>query len=220
MSTPPKAKATKRPSPATAPRAGKRGSPLRFVRILLWLAVAAAIAVIATIAWRAETGSPMVTSNIGGPFSLIDQKGETVTEAALKGHPSLMFFGYTFCPDVCPTTLLAASNWLKALGPDGDRLKVYFVTVDPERDTVQQLGNYLQAFDPRITALTGPRAALDPMLKAYRVYSKKVGDGDDYAMDHTAAVYMLDAKGNLVGTLDYQEDDATALAKLKRLMAG
>ncbi len=220
MSTPPKARAAKHPSPSSALRAGKGGSPLRIVRLLLWLAVAGAIGVIAALAWQAETGGRTMASTIGGPFSLIDQKGEPVTETALQGHPSLMFFGYTFCPDVCPTTLLAASNWLKALGPDGDRLKVYFVTVDPERDTVQQLGNYLQAFDPRITGLTGPRAALDPMLKAYRVYSKKVGDGEDYAMDHTAAVYMLDAKGDLVGTLDYQEDDATALAKLKRLMAG
>ena len=219
MTMPPKAAKPRRPASSEMP-AARKAQPLRLVRILLWLVVAAAIGAIAVIAWRAETGSRMMASTIGGPFSLTDQKGATVTEAALKGHPSLMFFGYTFCPDVCPTTLLSASNWLKALGPDGDRLKVFFVTVDPERDTAQQMGNYLQAFDPRIEGLTGPRAALDPMLKAYRVYSKKVGDGEDYAMDHTAAVYMLDANGNLVGTLDYQEDEATALAKLKRLMAG
>jgi len=202
----------------SAPRKTVR-RPIQRLRIALWLVVAVAILGVAAYAWRAETGGRLMASSIGGPFSLIDQKGKPVTEAALKGHPSLMFFGYTFCPDVCPTTLLQASNWLKALGPDGDRLKVFFVTVDPERDTVEQLGNYLQAFDPRITGLTGPRDKLDPMLKAFRVYSKKVGDGDDYAMDHTAAVYMLNADGDMVGTVDYQEDEATVMAKLKRLMA-
>ncbi len=209
-----------RPTSRKSPPAPRAASPLRRIRVLLWLAVAVAIVGFAAFAYKAETGGRMMASTIGGPFSLVDQNGATVTEAALKGHPSLMFFGYTFCPDVCPTTLLATSNWLKALGPDGDRLKVYFVTVDPERDTVAQIRSYLGAFDPRITGLTGPRSALDPMLKEFRVYSKKVGDGDDYAMDHTAAVYMLDAKGNLVGTVDYQEDDATALAKIRRLMAG
>lgn len=195
-------------------------SPLRPLRIVLWLVVAAAIAGIAVFAWRGETGRGPLTSSVGGPFSLVDQKGATVTEADLKGHPSLMFFGYTFCPDVCPTTLFQASQWLQQLGPDGDRLKVYFVTVDPERDTEAKLRDYLQAFDPRIIALTGPRDALDPMLKAYRVYWKKSGDGDDYAMDHTAAVYMLDGKGDLVGTFNYQDEEAAIMAKLKQLVAG
>jgi protein SCO1/2 len=129
-----------------------------------------------------------------------------------------MFFGYTFCPDVCPTTLSDATQWLKKLGPDGDRLKVYFVTVDPERDTKEQMAAYLQAFDPRIIGLTGTRAALDPMLAAYRVYSRKVGDGDDYSMDHSASVYLLDENGKFVGTVDYQEKDETVMAKLERLV--
>lgn len=191
--------------------------PLRILRYSLWAVVALVLVVVAIYAYDQHRGG---TGGVGGPFTLTDQKGETVTEAALAGHPSAMFFGYTYCPDVCPTTLLAATNWLKALGPDGDKLKVYFVTVDPERDTQAQMAAYLGAFDPRIIGLTGSRPAIDAMLKEYRVYSKKVGDGPDYAMDHTASVYLLDPKGRLVGTLDYQEKDETALAKLKRLIAG
>ncbi|MCX5479061.1 SCO family protein [Kaistia geumhonensis] len=193
--------------------------PIQVIRLVLWLLVAVAIAGTLALVFLAP-GKKMTASAIGGPFSLVDQNGTTVTEAALKGHPSLMFFGYTFCPDVCPTTLLSASNWLKALGPDGDRLKVYFVTVDPERDTVPQMKAYLQAFDPRIVGLTGARDAVDPMLKEFRVYSKKSGEGDDYAMDHSAAVYMLDGNGDFVGTVDYQEDEKTAMEKIRRLLKG
>ena len=191
--------------------------PLRVVRYSLWAVVALVLIALAIYAFDLQKSGQ---GGIGGPFSLTDQHGATVTEASLKGHPSAIFFGYTFCPDVCPTTLLAASNWLKALGPDGDKLKVYFVTVDPERDTEAQMAAYLGAFDPRIAGLTGSRPAIDAMLKEYRVYSKKVGDGPDYAMDHTAAVYLLDARGRFTGTVDYQEKDDVALDKLKRLIAG
>ena len=203
-------------APARRPH-GVAAHPLRVLRYSLWGVVALVLIAVAIYAFDMQRSGQ---GGIGGPFSLTDQHGATVTEAALQGHPSAVFFGYTFCPDVCPTTLLAASNWLKALGPDGDRLKVYFVTVDPERDTQAQMAAYLGAFDPRITGLTGSRAAIDAMLKAYRVYSKKVGDGPDYTMDHTAAVYLLDDKGRFTGTIDYQEKDDVALNKLKQLVAG
>jgi protein SCO1/2 len=110
--------------------------------------------------------------------------------------------------------------WLQQLGPDGDRLKVYFVTVDPERDTQATMASYLQAFDPRITGLTGPRPAIDAMLKEFRVYSRKVDgkDGAPYTMDHTAGVYLLNDRAEFVGTVDYQEKPEVALAKLKRLV--
>ncbi|MCX5497417.1 SCO family protein [Kaistia dalseonensis] len=194
--------------------------PLRILRYSLWAVVALLVAVIAIFAFDRQQADRITSSAIGGPFTLVDQTGATVTEAALKGHPSAMFFGYTFCPDVCPTTLYEATQWLKALGPDGDRLKVYFVTVDPERDTREQMAAYLGAFDPRIVGLTGTRPQIDAMLKEFRVYSKKVGDGPDYAMDHTAAVYLLDANGQMVGTADYQEKQETVMAKLKRLLGG
>jgi len=196
---------------------------LKRLRILVWSATAVLLVAIAlTIYWRDVGALPgTAAAAIGGPFTLVDQHGATVTEAALKGHPSALFFGYTYCPDVCPTTLSDMSDWLQKLGADGDRLKVYFVTVDPERDTREQLAAYLQAFDSRITGLTGSRAAIDQMLKAYRVYSRKVPiDGGSYSMDHTASVYLLDKDAGFAGTVDYKDDPDKALAKLKRLVAG
>jgi len=193
---------------------------LRTIRYILWGLVVLAVIVVAALALTQKKGGNLAISSIGGPFSVVDQNGQPVTEAALKGHPSAMFFGFTFCPDVCPTTLMQASQWLKQLGPDGDKLKVYFVTVDPERDTPEQMKNYLHAFDSRIIGLTGTREQIDPMLKAFRVYSKKVGEGEDYMMDHAAAVYLLDSDANFVGTADYHESEETIMAKLKRLVAG
>jgi protein SCO1/2 len=194
---------------------------LRAIRIATWAAVAilGAAVIWLTVFNRSDDGAGMVATSIGGPFSLVDQTGAPVTEAALKGHPSAMFFGYTFCPDVCPTTLADMTLWLQELGPVGDRLKVYFVTVDPERDTPDAMAEYLQAFDPRIVGLTGDRAAVEAMLAAFRVYARKTGeDGDYYLMDHTASVYLLDENAQFVGTVDYQEAPETALAKLKRLV--
>jgi protein SCO1/2 len=193
---------------------------LRILRYVAWGAVAiVAVALLwFMLAGRNQDGG-IVAASIGGPFSLTDQNGNTVTEESLKGRPSAMFFGYTFCPDVCPTTLADMSLWLKDLGADADKLKVYFVTVDPERDTQAAIREYLTAFDPRIVGLTGDRAAVDRMLEAFRVYSRKTGeDPDYYLMDHTASVFLLDAEGRFVGTVDYQENPETALAKLKRLV--
>ena len=203
-------------------------TPLRTVRIALWAAVAMAAVAVLLIVVRpfgfdpfGRDGAPaLLASSIGGPFTLTDQNGATVTDASLKGHPTAMFFGYTYCPDVCPTTLSDMSLWLEQLGADGDRLKVYFVTVDPARDTQEQMATYLEAFDPRISGLTGTQAEVDAMLQEYRVYSRKVDGADPayYTMDHTASVYLLDAEGRFVGTVDYQENPETAFAKLKRLV--
>ena len=196
---------------------------LKAIRIVVWAAV---IFLGGAIIWSVvvdklpTSGGGIIAASIGGPFRLVDQKGTPVTEAALQGHPSALFFGFTYCPDVCPTTLADMTIWLTDLGAGGDRLKVFFVTVDPERDTQEAMAAYLEAFDPRITGLIGSRAAIDAMLKGYRVYSRKV-DGTDsapYTMDHTASVYLLDDKAQFVGTVDYQEKPETALAKLKRLV--
>ena len=196
---------------------------LKAIRIVVWAAV---ILLGGAIIWSVVvdklpgSGGGITAASIGGPFQLVDQKGAPVTEAALQGHPSALFFGYTFCPDVCPTTLADMTIWLKDLGAGGDKLKAYFVTVDPERDTQAAMASYLESFDPRITGLTGPRPAIDAMLKEYRVYSRKVEgtDGAPYAMDHTASVYLLDDKAQFVGTVDYQEKPETVLEKLKRLV--
>ena len=192
---------------------------LRMVRFIIWGVALLILVGTGAVLYEQREGVASAVA-IGGPFRLTDQHGAMVTEAALKGHPSALFFGYTYCPDVCPTTLSDMSGWLQKLGPDGDRLKVYFVTVDPERDTREQLSEYLQAFDARITGLTGARAAIDQMLKEYRVYSRKVPiDGGGYSMDHTASVYLLDKDAGFAGTVDYQEDPDKALAKLKQLVA-
>jgi len=199
-------------------------TPLKAVRLAAWTAVVAVGAIAAAILVTKEFGgdSPgVMVASVGGPFTLTDQHGARVTETDLKEHPSAMFFGYTFCPDVCPTTLFDLTTLMRDLGPEADKLKVYFVTVDPERDTQQVLADYLQAFDPRIVGLTGTREETDQMLKDYRVFSRKVPQDDGtYLMDHTATVYLLDSQGTFTGTIDYQEKSETALAKLKRLIAG
>jgi protein SCO1/2 len=195
---------------------------LRIIRYVAWGAVAVVAAATGYFAWQWQSGSGptrLSIASIGGPFSLTDQKGAAVTDASLKGHPSVMFFGYTYCPDVCPTTLFEMTAWLDTLGPEADKLKVYFVTVDPERDTVEKMAEYLTSFDPRITGLTGSPEAVAEMTKAYRIYSRKVPvEGGSYIMDHTASVYLLDKDGAFTGTIDYKEAPETAVAKLKRLV--
>jgi protein SCO1/2 len=200
-------------------------SGMKIFRLVIWVAVIvlAGATLWLTVGGRGPGGAagPVASATVGGSFSLTDQTGATVTDAALKGHASALFFGYTFCPDVCPTTLSDLTLYLSKLGADANKLKVYFVTVDPERDSQQVIADYLKAFDPRIAGLTGPRPAIDQILKEYKVYAKKVPgeNGAPYTMDHTATVYLLDANAQLVGTIDYQENPDEALAKLKRLVA-
>ena len=136
---------------------------------------------------------------IGGPFQLTDQAGQTVTEKNLKGKPTLIFFGFTHCPDVCPTSLFEISEVLKAMGKDADRVNAYFVSVDPERDTAAAMKDYLSSFDPHLKGLTGDPEAVAKVLSAYRVYAKKVPLKDgDYTMDHTALIYLMDRDGRFV----------------------
>ncbi|GJE55463.1 MULTISPECIES: SCO family protein [Methylobacterium] len=146
-----------------------------------------------------------VRSAVGGPFTLVNQEGRTVTERDFAGATHLVFFGFTHCPDVCPTTLQQISDVLAALGPKADKLKVAFVTVDPERDTPETLKTYLSSFDPRITGLTGTPEQVAAAVKAYRGYSRKVeGKDGDYVMEHTALVYIMDGRNDFVGALNLQ----------------
>lgn len=196
---------------------------LRIIRIGTWAAVlvAAPLAVALAFGWWQVDGpgrqaAPMPA--IGGPFALTDQAGRAVTERSLAGRPFLVFFGFTQCPDVCPTTLFETSEALKALGAEGERIQVLFVSVDPERDTREILALYLQSFDPRIIGATGPQGAVDAMVQAYRATYRKVPtEGGGYTIDHTATMFMMDSAGRFVGTLDYHEARETVLAKLKRL---
>lgn len=161
---------------------------------------------------------------IGGHFKLRATNGATVTEETLTGKPTALFFGYTFCPDVCPTTLYEASSWLAKLGADADGIRIVFVTVDPERDTLDHLTEYMSAFDPRIIGLTGTRKAVDQMITAFRVTAQRAetneadADPETYLINHTASVYLLDRKGEFVDTIAYQEDAAKALEKIRYLI--
>lgn len=197
-------------------------SVLRVTRYIAWAAVAIAAVALSALAWQWHQGDGverLAASSIGGPFTLTDQHGEVVTEAALQGRPSALFFGYTFCPDVCPTTLFEMSAWLEKLGPRADELAVYFITVDPERDTQDVLAEYLSAFDPRIAGLTGSPEAVAEAVKGYRAYARKVPlEEGGYIMDHTASIYLLDSDAVFRGTVDYQEDPDIALKKLRRLI--
>lgn len=192
------------------------------VRYAAWAVLLIVMASGGFVLWQLQSNPTIghaTASTIGGPFTLTDQRGNIVTEAALKDGPSALFFGYTFCPDVCPTTLFDMTILLEKLGSDADKLGVYFVSVDPERDTQELLAEYLTAFDPRITGLTGTPEAVAEIVAAYRVYAAKAPlDDGDYLMDHTSSVYLLDSDANLTGTISYQENADTALAKLQRLV--
>jgi protein SCO1/2 len=156
-------------------------------------------------------------SAIGGPFKLIDQNGKTITDADLKGKPLLVFFGYTHCPDVCPTTLFEVSEMMHALGKDADRTNALFITVDPERDTPAVMKDYLSSFDPHLRAATGDANAIEAAEKAYRVYAKKVPTNNgDYSMDHTALVYLMDKQGRFVAPFNLKRKPEDAAADLRR----
>jgi protein SCO1/2 len=154
---------------------------------------------------------------IGGPFQLVDQSGASVTADNLQGKPTLLFFGYTHCPDVCPTTLFDMSEVLRAMGKDADRVNAYFVSVDPERDSPAIMKDYLSSFDPHLKGLTGDSDSVAKMLTAYRVYSKKVpGKDGEYTMDHSAMVYLMDRSGRFVAPFKLDRKPDEAAADLKR----
>jgi len=164
-------------------------------------------------------GGGPAASAIGGPFKLVDQNGNPITDADLKGKPHLVFFGYTHCPDVCPTTLFDVSEVLRALGKDAERTSALFITVDPERDTAAVMKDYLSSFDPHLRGATGDRAAIDAAEKSYRVYAKKVPtQSGDYSMDHTALVYLMDKQGRFVAPFSLKRKPEEAAADLRRYM--
>ena len=156
---------------------------------------------------------------IGGPFQLTDQTGQTVTEKSLVGRPTIIFFGYTHCPDVCPTSLFEMSEVLRAMGKDADRVNAYFVSVDPERDTRAVMKDYLSSFDPHLKGLTGDPATVAKVLSEYRVYAKKIPLKDgDYSMDHTALIYLMDKDGKFVAPFNLKRTPEAAADDLKHYL--
>ena len=159
-------------------------------------------------------------SAIGGPFKLIDENGKPITDQDMKGRPFLVFFGYTHCPDICPTTLFELSEVMHVLGKDADRVNALFITVDPERDTAAVMKDYLSSFDPHLRGATGDGQAIKNVEKEYRVYSKKVPtQKGDYSMDHSAVVYLMDKEGRFVAPFKLNNrKPAEAAADLRRYM--
>ncbi len=167
---------------------------------------------------RTATGG-LQAAAIGGPFRLVDQDGHAMTDQDLKGKPFLVFFGFTYCPEVCPTTLFDVSEVLRSLGRDADRTAALFITVDPERDTPDKMKDYIASFDPHMHALTGDAAALAAVAKAYRVYYKKVPlDGGGYTLDHTAIVYLMDKDGRFVAPFNLKRKPEAAAEELRKYL--
>lgn len=202
---------------------------LRVLRLVAWAlvvalglgALAATLGLFSTEGPAGRRILPVAMPSIGGPFSMRDAAGAVVTERDLVGRPSLLFFGFTHCPDICPTTMSDIAGWMKELGPAGEALQVLFVTVDPERDKAPDLAAYAAMFDPRIRPLAGSEEDLAAMAKAWRVYYRRVPlSGGGYTMDHTATIYLVGRDGRFAGTIDPREEAGSALAKLRRVLAG
>lgn len=194
----------------------------RTTRLLLILAAFMAglvlcFTVVLIVTGRGPESFAGTSAAIGGPFKLTDQNGKQITDRDLKGRPSLVFFGFTHCPEVCPTALFDISEILNKLGPDAAKVNAVFITVDPERDTPAVLKDYLASFNPRLVGIGGDAEALAAVAKAYRVYYKKVPTKDgDYTMDHTAIVYLMDRNGQFVAPFSLKRKPEEGAAELRR----
>jgi protein SCO1/2 len=156
---------------------------------------------------------------IGGPFRLTSQEGKPFTDENLKGKPFVVFFGFTHCPEVCPTTLYDLTQDMAALGKEAENLQAAFITVDPTRDTPELMKTYLSSFDPRIVGLTGTEEEVAAAAKAYKIYYRKVPtEGSDYTIDHSATLFLMDSKGEFYGTSNFQEPEETRRGKLRQLV--
>jgi protein SCO1 len=176
-------------------------------------------AAILLITGRSSSPIGPAVAAVGGPFHLEDQDGKPFSDANMKGRPYLIFFGFTHCPDICPTTLFDISQLLHHLGKDADRTGALFITVDPDRDTPAALKDYLSNFDPHLRGLTGDSAAVAAAIKAYRVYAKKVPlENGDYTMDHTAVVYLMDKDGKFIAPFNLKRTPEAEAAELRRYL--
>lgn len=174
------------------------------------------LAALWTFAPSPETGR---TGSVGGPFELTAMDGTRVSNRQFEGAPMLVFFGFTHCPDICPTKMMELSEIFRAAGDRAAKARAVFITVDPDRDTPDILKCYLSSFDPRIVGLTGTQAEIDSVVKAYRAYYKRVPTSKgDYTMDHTAIVYLMDRRGQFVGTFNVERPPAEAAKELLRHM--
>jgi len=193
----------------------------RITRPALALAafVAGLVLCFGAVLWltRGPAALSVPQSTVGGPFQLTDQDGKPISDESFRGKPFLVFFGFTHCPDICPTTLFEVSEVMRALGPDADRTAALFISVDPERDTPAKLKDYLSSFDPHLRGATGSPETIAAVAKSYRVYYKKVPtEKDDYTMDHTAIVYLMDKSGRFVAPFNLRRPPEQAAADLQK----
>ena len=193
--------------------------------VALVIAVAFAVG-----AWRAdlirtaapETAASTSAGAIGGPFHLIDEHGRPVDARVLKGKWTAVFFGYTSCPDVCPTTLFNLAQAIGTLGARARNVQVVFISIDPERDTPAQMGAFLgnAAFPKGTIGLTGSPAEVAAAARAYHVYYKKAGDGPAYTMDHTSIVYLMNPDGDFVKPIAFDGPPAAVGGQIAQAMSG
>ena len=196
---------------------------MRKIRILLWVLVALAIVGVGLLLLRQPqtdiTPAPatMTRVDFGGPFTLTAADGQPFPSSRLAGKPHAIFFGFTHCPDVCPTTLARMVRLRQQLG---ENFEIVFVTVDPERDGPAEVGKYAELFNAPITGLTGSPAQIEQVKKQYGIFSQKVPDQNGgYSVDHTSTVLLFDGAGEFVSTISPEEQDSVALDKLKRITA-
>ncbi|MGW9232802.1 SCO family protein [Pseudorhizobium sp. NPDC055634] len=199
---------------------------MKTLRIVLWAAVVVLGGVLAWLTLEVTRSKEQIAeAPFGVPFQLVAQDGQPITEQAFRQKPTALFFGFTHCPEVCPTTLYELNGWMHQVDPDGTRLAGYFVTVDPERDPPEMLGQYISNVTDRVIGISGAPEKVAEMAKGFKVYFKKVPldeknpDGD-YTMDHTASVFLLDKDGRFVGTISYGENPDVAVKKLENLING
>ncbi len=184
----------------------------------VFMAIAVA-AILAVYVWREDGGG---IARIGGPFVLVDHTGAERTEADLKGRHALIYFGYSFCPDVCPTALADMLIALDELGPDAERVQPVFITIDPDRDTPAVLKDYIPNFHPRLIGLSGSAAQVSRAARAYRVYYAKVDDpnaGDNYLMDHSSVIYLMDPDGRYLTHFSHGTGPETMAKRLRELVS-
>ena len=199
---------------------------MKTFRIIIWAAVVVLAGVLGWLTLEVTKSTQTIAEGpFGVPFQLVAQDGKPISEKAFQGKPTALFFGFTHCPEVCPTTLFELNGWMEKVDPDGSKLQAYMVTVDPERDTPALLDQYVSNVSKRIVGISGSPEKVAEVIKGFRVYAKKVPvdeskpDGD-YTMDHTASVFLLDADGRFSGTIAYGENPDTAVKKLENLIKG
>ena len=198
---------------------------MRIARTVLWVLVAIAAATFAYLSMSPASqqepkGDAIALSGMGGPFTLVGSDGKPFSSSALSGKPHAIFFGFTHCPDVCPTTLARLVKLRNNLGKGDTSFQILFVTVDPERDGPSEVGKYAELFNSPVTGLTGSPAQINQVKKQFGIFSRKVPDeSGSYSVDHSSTVLLFDGNGRFTGTIAPEETDKAALAKLKRITA-